>query len=165
MQRYSLYASHRYLARCGAPKRGAGLAGYDLITFTGAPAATSPFFMGEALEGARLAVRCDSPLIQLQAAAQGVGIAELACLLGDECADLARIWPDEPAALRSRVAGCSSGSATLGPDTSCDVCHCRCLPPSERNTPPRTERMKGKMQYRHNCAVATRDIGNGRRPP
>jgi hypothetical protein len=23
MQRYSLYASHRYLARCGAPKRGA----------------------------------------------------------------------------------------------------------------------------------------------
>jgi DNA-binding transcriptional LysR family regulator len=98
---YSLYASRRYLTRCGAPKRGAGLAGYDLITFSGAPAATSPFFMGEALEGARVAVRCDNPLIQLQAAAQDVGIAELACFLGDECADLVRIWPDEPPALRT----------------------------------------------------------------
>jgi DNA-binding transcriptional LysR family regulator len=98
---YSLYASHRYLARCGSPKRGAGLAGYDLVTFTGAPAATSPFFMGETLEGARVALRCDNPLIQLQAAAQDVGIAELACFLGDECADLVRIWPDEPPALRT----------------------------------------------------------------
>jgi DNA-binding transcriptional LysR family regulator len=98
---YSLYASRRYLARCGAPKRGAGLAGYDLITFSGAPAATSPFFMGEALEGARVALRCDNPLVQLQAAAQDIGIAELACFLGDERADLARIWPDEPPALRT----------------------------------------------------------------
>jgi DNA-binding transcriptional LysR family regulator len=98
---YSIYASRRYLARCGVPRRGAGLAGYDLITFSGAPAATSPFFMGEALEGARLAVRCDNPLIQLQAAAQDIGIAELACFLGDECADLVRIWPDEPPALRT----------------------------------------------------------------
>jgi DNA-binding transcriptional LysR family regulator len=45
-------------------------------------------------------VRCDNPLIQLQAAAQGAGIAELACFLGDECADLAPIWPDEPPTLR-----------------------------------------------------------------
>ncbi|MGB9330700.1 MAG: hypothetical protein WCB10_08010 [Steroidobacteraceae bacterium] len=66
-----------------------------------APAATSPFFMGEALEGARVAVRCDNPLVQLQAAAQDIGIAELACFLGDECADLMRIWPDEPPALRT----------------------------------------------------------------
>jgi DNA-binding transcriptional LysR family regulator len=98
---YSLYASRRYLAGSGAPKRGAGLAGYDVITFTGAPAATSPFFMGETLEGARVAVRCDSPLIQLQAAARDVGIVELACFLGDECADLVRVWPDEPPALRT----------------------------------------------------------------
>jgi DNA-binding transcriptional LysR family regulator len=98
---YSLYASRRYLAKCGSPKRGAGLAGYDLITFTGAPAAMSPFFLGEMLEGARVAMRCDNPLIQIQAAAQDVGIAELACYLGDECADLIRIWPDEPPALRT----------------------------------------------------------------
>jgi len=98
---YSLYASRRYLARRGSPKRGAGLGEYDLITFTGAPAATSPFFMGETLEGARVAVRCDSPLIQLQAAVQDVGLVELACFLGDECADLVRIWPDEPPAIRT----------------------------------------------------------------
>ncbi len=98
---FSLYASRRYLAKFGAPKRGAGLAGYDLITFTGAPAATSPFFMGEALQGARVAIRCDNPLIQRQAAAQEAGIAELACVLGDECAELVRVWPDEPPALRT----------------------------------------------------------------
>jgi len=98
---FSLYASRRYLAKCRTPKRGAGLAGHDLITFTGAPAATSPFFMGEALEGARVAVRCDNPLIQRRTAAEGAGIAELACFLGDECADLVRIWPDEPPALRT----------------------------------------------------------------
>jgi len=36
---FSLYASERYLAKVGVPKRGQGLAGCDLITFTGAPAA------------------------------------------------------------------------------------------------------------------------------
>jgi DNA-binding transcriptional LysR family regulator len=45
--------------------------------------------------------RCNNPLIQLQAAANGIGIAELACFLADDCADLVRIWPDEPPALRS----------------------------------------------------------------
>jgi hypothetical protein len=53
----------------GIPKRGQGLGGYDLITFAGAPAATRPFFMGESLDGAHVAVRCDHPLIQLKAAA------------------------------------------------------------------------------------------------
>ena len=98
---YSLYASRRYLARCGAPKRGGGLAGHDLITFTGAPAATSPFFLGESLEGAQVALRCDSPLIQLRAAERDVGVAELACFLGDACDNVTRIWPEEPPALRT----------------------------------------------------------------
>ena len=57
--------------------------------------------MNEALEGARIALRCDNALIQLQAAANGIGIAELACFLGDDSADLVRIWPDEPPALRA----------------------------------------------------------------
>jgi len=98
---FSLYASRRYLGRCGVPKRGGGLAGHDLITFTGAPAATSPFFLGESLESARVALRCDSPLIQLRAAAHDVGIAELACLLGDGSDRITRIWPEEPPALRT----------------------------------------------------------------
>ena len=97
---FSLYATKRYLSRAGIPKRGRGLAGFDLITFTGAPAATSPFFMGESLEGARVALRCDSPLIQIRAAANHVGIVEAACFLGDSSPGLVRVWPDEAPARR-----------------------------------------------------------------
>lgn len=92
---FSLYASQRYLAKSGTPKRGQGLVGHDLVTFTGAPAAASPFFMGESLDGARIALHCDNPLIQLKAAATDAGIAELACFLGDSSPDLVRIWPNE----------------------------------------------------------------------
>src|SRR5215472_8897561 len=98
---FSLYASRRYLMKSGIPQRGRGLAGYDIITFTGAPAAASPFFMGESLEGARVALRCDNPFIQLKAAANDVGIAELACLLGDTSSDLVRVWPNEAPAHRT----------------------------------------------------------------
>ena len=98
---FSLYASRAYLAEHRRPQRGKGLAGHHLITFTGTPAATGPFFMNESLDGARIALRCDNTLIQLQAAANGIGIAELACFLGDDRADLVRIWTDEPPALRS----------------------------------------------------------------
>jgi DNA-binding transcriptional LysR family regulator len=98
---FSLYASQRYLARAGIPARGQGLAGYDLITFTGAPAAASPFFMGESLEGAHIALRCDNPIIQRRAAAKEAGIAELACFLGDSSPELVRVWPHEPPARRT----------------------------------------------------------------
>lgn len=91
---FSLYAAPGYLARSGTPRRGGGLGGCDLITFTGAPEAISPVFMGENLDGARVALRCDNPLIQLRAAAHAVGIAELACFLGDSCPGLVRVWPD-----------------------------------------------------------------------
>jgi DNA-binding transcriptional LysR family regulator len=92
---YSLYATRGYLARRGIPVRREGLGGHDLIMFTGTPAATSPFFLGESLGGARIAVRCDNPLIQLEAAAKGAGIAELACFLGDQSAELTRVWQNE----------------------------------------------------------------------
>lgn len=92
---YSLYASRKYLQRRGTPIRGKGLAGHDLITFTGSPSATSPFFLGESLQGARVAMRCDNALIQLEAVARGVGIAELACFLGDDSSEVIRVWPGE----------------------------------------------------------------------
>ena len=98
---FSLYASPRYLARTGIPERHKGLAGCDLITFTGAPVAARPFFMGETLEGSRIALSCNNPLIQLKAAADEVGIAELACFLGDASPDLVRVWPHEPPARRT----------------------------------------------------------------
>jgi len=98
---FTLYASKRYLTRAGIPRRGQGLAGHDLITFTGAPVATSPFFLGESLDGARIALRCDNPLIQRTAAANDVGIAELACFLGDCFPDVIRVWPHEEPACRT----------------------------------------------------------------
>ncbi len=97
---FTLYASKNYLARASVPTRGQGLAGHDLITFTGAPAAVSPFFMGESMEDARIALRCDNPLIQRTAAANDMGIAELACFLGDGSPDVVRVWPDEAPARR-----------------------------------------------------------------
>ena len=98
---FSLYASKHYLARNGVPEQGHGLADFDLITFTGAPTAMSPFFMGESLEGARIALRCDSPAVQLRAAASHVGIAEAVCFLGDSTPDLVRVWPDRAPARRA----------------------------------------------------------------
>jgi DNA-binding transcriptional LysR family regulator len=97
---FSLYASKHDLARKGVPKQGQGLADFDLITFTGMPAAMSPFFMGESLEGARIALRCDNPLVQLRAAASKAGIAEVACFLGDSTPDLVRVWPKRAPARR-----------------------------------------------------------------
>jgi len=96
---YALYASPKYLKTHGAPKRGSGLAGHDLIGFTRTPSWLS-FFMGESLEGARFATLCDNPLIQAELAGRAVGIAELACFLGDERVDLVRVWPDETPMLR-----------------------------------------------------------------
>ncbi|WP_426413764.1 LysR family transcriptional regulator [Bradyrhizobium ganzhouense] len=91
---FSLYASKRYLASKGIPKQGQGLADYDLIAYSGTPAAMGPFFMGEQFEGARIALRCDSPFIQLRAAASHTGIAEVICVLGDRAGDVVRVWPD-----------------------------------------------------------------------
>jgi DNA-binding transcriptional LysR family regulator len=98
---FSLYASKRYLASKGVPKQGQGLADFDLITFSGAPTAMSPFFMGEPLEGARIALCCDNPFIQLRAAASQGGIAEAVCFLGDAAPDLVRVWPDRAPARRA----------------------------------------------------------------
>ena len=47
------------------------------------------------------ALRCDNPLVQLKAAANDVGIAELACFLGDPSPDLVRMWPQEAPARRT----------------------------------------------------------------
>jgi DNA-binding transcriptional LysR family regulator len=57
--------------------------------------------MGESLDGARIALRCNNPLIQLEAAANEWGIAELACFLGDSSQDLVRVWPNEAPARRT----------------------------------------------------------------
>jgi DNA-binding transcriptional LysR family regulator len=97
---FALYASPAYLQARGTPARGEGLAGHHLIAFTAMPEATAPFFMGESLADARFAMRCNNVALQLTAAASGMGIAEVACFLGDEREDLVRLWPDGAATIR-----------------------------------------------------------------
>src|SRR5215475_8543468 len=99
---FALYASPHYLTEHGSPQRGQGLAGHRLISYVGAPpSGFGPQFMGEALVGAQLALRSNSPYVQAKAAASSVGISELTCLLGDDYPGLRRVWPDEEPMLRS----------------------------------------------------------------
>ncbi len=96
----ALYASPKYLASRGTPGRGKGLAGHDVITYSGWPAGMGPSFTGESLEGARTSVRSNDRFVQLKATALGFGICELACYLGDAHPDITRVWPDQPPILR-----------------------------------------------------------------
>lgn len=94
------YASHRYLAAHGTPKRGMGLAAHSLIDYLGAPEALGPPFLGESLEGARLAMHTTSTFAQLKAVADGIGISILPCCLADNYPELRRLWPDERPTMR-----------------------------------------------------------------
>jgi DNA-binding transcriptional LysR family regulator len=98
---FALYASPAYLEAHGCPERGRGLAGHDLIGFTAMPEPIAPFFMAESLVGARFAMRCNDVFLQRTAASCGMGIAELACFLGDECSELVRLWPAEDVTRRA----------------------------------------------------------------
>ena len=100
---FTLYASNVYLSRVGMPKRGHGLAGYQLVTYLGQawPRSLGQPFMGESIAGARLALRSNDQLAQLKATAAGFGISELPCYYGDEFPEIVRVWPDEEPALRS----------------------------------------------------------------
>ena len=93
---FAVYASRPYLAERGAPERGHGFGGHDVITYGATPPSISPSFMGESLEGSRLSLRCNNPLLQMKAAEDGLGIAELACIIGDKSPQLARVWPNTP---------------------------------------------------------------------
>jgi DNA-binding transcriptional LysR family regulator len=92
---FTLYASRQYLERHGTPARGQGLANHDLISFPGTPRLVRPFFMGESLQGARYAVRSNDQYAQLTAAAQDLGICELACFFGDSYPEVVRVWAEE----------------------------------------------------------------------
>ena len=75
----AVYASRRYLASHGKPKRGMGLRGHSLISFT--DYATPTFgmpFQGESLEGTSGRDAYDGhAFAQMKAVADGIGISEL----------------------------------------------------------------------------------------
>jgi DNA-binding transcriptional LysR family regulator len=58
-------------------------------------------FMGESIEGARIAFRSNSTNSLFHAAVQGFGIATLPCYLADQEPQLIRIWPDVPPVMYS----------------------------------------------------------------
>ena len=61
------YASSRYLAARGRPKRGTGLRGHSLIKFPFTPPELGVPFHGESLEGAVVAMHTMSGLVQIKA--------------------------------------------------------------------------------------------------
>jgi hypothetical protein len=66
------------------PSRGKGLAGHNLVRFLGAPRGIGEPFVGESLEGACTALRCNDQSVQLKAPAVDLGIVETACYFGDQ---------------------------------------------------------------------------------
>src|SRR5262249_18922665 len=80
----AVYASRHYLARQGRPKRGAGLQGHSLIDFPVPPPSLGARFDGESLDGARISMHTTATAFtQMKAVAEGIGICELPCFLGD----------------------------------------------------------------------------------
>jgi len=90
----TLYASRSYLAERGRPRRGAGLSGHDLVSWTYLLPHTRTQFMGESIDGARIVFRSNSTLALVHAVADGFGIGYIPCYLADEDPRMVRIWPD-----------------------------------------------------------------------
>src|SRR5260370_28039853 len=66
------------------------------------PASLGVQFHGEALDGARFAMQTSaSAFTQMEAVANGVGIAELPCCLADEHPQIERVWPNERPTMRT----------------------------------------------------------------
>jgi DNA-binding transcriptional LysR family regulator len=93
---YALYASPQYLRDRPLLKRGGGLRGHELISYTLEPTPFGQAFMGESLEGAHISVSTNDPFLQLKATADGLGISELACFFADDYPGVTRVWPHEP---------------------------------------------------------------------
>lgn len=98
---FALYASIEYLKRHRTPQRGKGLLGQDLVVWTYMLPAGPSQFMGESIEGARIAFRSNSTNSLFHAALEGFGIATLPCYLADPEPQLLRIWPEVPPAMYS----------------------------------------------------------------
>ena len=81
---HGLYASPAYLDRYGAPDFAAGCPGHRLVTgLDGAEVPQVASWLAEAAPRAAVALRSDSPEVQLQAALCGEGMACLSRLRGD----------------------------------------------------------------------------------
>ncbi len=92
----ALYASDEYLRSHPRPERGAGLANHDHAAWAYVLVEGRSQFMGESIDGSRIAFRSNSTAALVSAARCGFGIAYLPCYLADEEPKLVRIWPELP---------------------------------------------------------------------
>ncbi|TAA40769.1 LysR family transcriptional regulator [Pseudoxanthomonas winnipegensis] len=87
-----LYASRAYLRSRDVPVSGSGMAGHDLIGSIQGEAPTA--FCGESIANGRIVLKVSTTIALVDAAAQGLGIAELPCYRADAEADLVRLIPE-----------------------------------------------------------------------
>jgi DNA-binding transcriptional LysR family regulator len=89
-----IYASKRYLKQHGEPRRGTAFEGHTVVTYQRGLFPRAETICGEPFGNARVAVELNSGLMMLEAASQGMGIAELSTYLADATPGLVRLWPD-----------------------------------------------------------------------
>ncbi|RUW86959.1 LysR substrate-binding domain-containing protein [Mesorhizobium sp. M7A.F.Ca.US.010.02.1.1] len=93
-----IYASRAYLAARGTPAPGNGFSDHDLVAYQHSVAPTMPFaFCGEPTGGGKVVFRTSSSITLVEAAAAGIGVAELPCYRADTESDLVRIMPERSA--------------------------------------------------------------------
>ena len=87
------YASRRYFEKTPEDRsRGSGLRGHSVINYLITPASLGVHCHGESLDGVRFAIRSNArSFAQMEAVANGMGIAELPCCLADKHPQIERV--------------------------------------------------------------------------
>jgi DNA-binding transcriptional LysR family regulator len=88
---YGAYASKKYLAERGRPKRGDGFAGHDVITYDSGVRSWGTGLAGQPIGDARVVLRSNSVMNILQAIRLGLGIGPCPCLLANGDRSLERV--------------------------------------------------------------------------
>lgn len=94
---YGLYAAPAYLEAHGLPEQMSDLASHDMIGFPRAEMPLGPvWWMSRAEKSSRVAFRSSSLAARAEAARLGFGLTALPCILGDQQAELVRVFgPDQ----------------------------------------------------------------------
>jgi len=86
-----IYGSQLYLQRKGKPASKTALSGHDLLVYEGLGGMPGFEWMADAPHGARIAFRANDPEALISAAAAGLGLTAVPCLLGDSQPGLERV--------------------------------------------------------------------------
>jgi DNA-binding transcriptional LysR family regulator len=93
---WTVYGTPGYFARHGLPRSLAGLAGHAVMGGEGGIAQASGLRVVEAVPGVEVAARSDSLTNIAAAAASGLCLAALPCMIGDRTPPLLRCFPPRP---------------------------------------------------------------------